>query len=322
MRFSHLSRHVEGLRSWFATERGRTWTRRLRALGLLGVVLFLAFQLAQVGIDQLIASLPEAPWFYLVVAAAWASLPASEILIYRPLWHTPAWSTFVVCARKRAFNDDVVGYSGEALLALWAAERGIEPRAALKTVRDNNILSAGVSLLATLAAVGLAVGLGAVGASASLRLTALAAVPLVLLAGALVLFGRHLFAMPARLAARIALVHAGRLVLSSALLMLAWSIAVPEVPGRVWVTFLATQLLVSRVPFLPGRDFLFVGAGVELANALNVAEAAVAGALLVQVATFKVLNLGALALSALLGPPRHASASLEDSDTSRSSTPT
>ncbi len=297
------------------------WSRRLRAAALVGVVLFLAYQLAQIGLERLLESLPSSPWFYVAVAAAWASLPASEIFIYRPLWHTPAVETFIVCARKRAFNDDVVGYSGEALLAVWAAERGIEPRAALRTVRDNNILSAGVSLAATLAAVGLAVGVGAVEVGTSLQLAGLAAVPLVLLAGALLLFGRHLFARPVRLAARIAGVHAVRLVLSSALLVVAWSIAVPAVPMRVWIAFVATQLLVSRVPFLPGRDFLFVGAGVELASVLSVAEASVAGALLVQVATFKLLNLGAVLLSALSGRGSQALAT-SDRDTSRSSTET
>ncbi len=320
MRLSALRASAERARAWTATDHGRRWSRRFRSVALVGVVLFLAFQLAQIGADRLVDSLPSSPWFYLVVAAAWASLPASEILIYGPLWHTPALATFTVCARKRAFNDDVVGYSGEALLAIWAAERGIEPRAALRTVRDNNIVSAGVSLAATLAAVGLAVGIGAVGVSASLRLASLAAVPLVLLVGALVLFGRHLFAMPVRLAARIAGVHAVRLVVSSALLVLAWSIAVPSVPVRIWIAFVATQLLVSRVPFLPGRDFLFVGAGVELASALSVAEASVAGALLIQVATYKVLNLMAVVASAVKG--RAYAARTADSATSRSSTDT
>jgi hypothetical protein len=228
---------------------------------------------------------------------------------------------FAACARKRAFNDDVMGYAGEAMLTVWATGRGVDGREALRTVRDNNIVSAAVSTAATLAAVAAAVAIGAVGGRESLRYAALAAIPLVLLIAALLLFGRHLFAMPARLAARVALIHLGRLAATSALSVLAWAVAVPSVSWNTWLAFLAVQLLVSRAPAVPGRDFLFVGAGVELASALQVAEAGVAGALLVQVVLYKVLNLASV-LASWRPTPAAAVPAGVDEPTSRSRTPT
>jgi hypothetical protein len=65
----------------------------------------------------------------------------------------------------------------------------------------------------------------------------------------------------------------------------------PEVPIAVWLTFAAALIIVNRIPFMPGKDLLFVGAGIELAMHLDVATAQVASMLLVASVLTKVLNL-------------------------------
>jgi hypothetical protein len=313
-----LHRTVERVRASLRTLRGRAWARRLQ-LGLqIGVAALLLARLTQVGWGRLFDALPASPLFYLCVVAAWAGLPASEALIYRPLWGTALRRMFAVAARKRAFNDDVGGYSGEALLVVWAATEGVDEGRALRAVRDNNILSASTSLVVTLAAAAGAAATGVFGGAVSGQLLALAVLPIAGLGVALAVLRRRMFALSVRQTVRISAIHLTRLMATSGLAIAAWAVAVPVVPMEIWVAFLATQLLVNRIPFLPGRDLLFVGAGVELAGALELAEAAVAGALLVQVTTYKVLNLAALLLTARMKPaqPGEAGAATISSSTS------
>ena len=56
-------------------------------------------------------------------------------------------------------------------------------------------------------------------------------------------------------------------------------------------------VVLNRLPLLPSKDLLFLGAGVELARTLDVATAGVAGMLLVQSACTKLMNLAMLALA-------------------------
>jgi hypothetical protein len=59
-------------------------------------------------------------------------------------------------------------------------------------------------------------------------------------------------------------------------------------------------VVVERLPFLPSRDLVFLGASVELSKTMPVAAAAVAGMFLVQSGVFKLLHL-AVFVAAPLG---------------------
>lgn len=277
------------------TDQGRRWSRRARLLVQVAVAVLLAVQLGQIGWDRVFSALPTHPLFYGLIGLAYLALPFVEVLIYRPLWRTRPGRTFLACIRKRVFNEDLVGYAGEAFLVLWATGEGVEQPHALRTVRDSNILSSSVSMGVTLAAVGAAALV--LGRGLDARLVVLAALPLVGLGAVLAVLRRRAFALSGREALRIGALYLVRLVGMNALLVAAWSHAVPGVPLRMWVAFAATQLLVGRIPFLPAKELLFIGAGVELAGALELAEGAIASVLLVQVVTFKLLNLAALVLT-------------------------
>ena len=70
-----------------------------------------------------------------------------------------------------------------------------------------------------------------------------------------------------------------------------WMVVMPEVSLQTWFSFLAVLLVISRIPLLPSRDLIFVGAGIELSRFLDVPPAPIAGMLLVQSVLDKLLNL-------------------------------
>jgi hypothetical protein len=289
------------------TARGQRWTRWGRWAVQAAVAVLLAVQLSEVGWTNLWRALPAGAAFYLLLVLHYALLPLAEAPIYTRRWGTGFGETFQACLRKRVYNDDLVGYVGEVYLVLWGGERGINRGAASRDVRDVNILSSVVSFAGTLAAAAWAVGAGSGGGVGSGHVLGLAALPLVALLVAVAVLGRTAFALPPGDAVRATVYHLARLFGTSAALVGMWRVAVPEISLGVWAAYLAAQLLVGRIPLLPGKDLLFVGAGVGMAGSLGVAEASVAGALLVQVVATKALNLvvlvGPSALRRLRGRP-------------------
>jgi hypothetical protein len=79
------------------------------------------------------------------------------------------------------------------------------------------------------------------------------------------------------------------------LLVAEWSVALPEIALSVWMVFQAVQIVTSRIPLLPGRDLIFMAAGIELAGSVEVSRAAIAGLLGVHSVLDKTLNLAVFA---------------------------
>ena len=73
-------------------------------------------------------------------------------------------------------------------------------------------------------------------------------------------------------------------------------VVLPGVALQTWFGFLVVHIILTRVPVLPAKDLLFLGAGIGLASAVGLPEAAVAGMLL---ATSALTHLGNLILFVL-----------------------
>lgn len=255
----------------------------------------LGWRLWHVGWGDVLASLPSAPAFYGFLALIYVAVPVADALIYAPWWRVSRRGLMAASFRKRVYNEDVLEYAGEAAFVDWAERAGVERAQAIRDVRDNNILSATVAMAATLAVAAAALAWSGVGwTSETGQLAALAALPLFVVAGVLAVLRRRAFALSAREALRVSAVHTGRVLAVSALTVGMWAVAVPGTPLRSWVVLLATQLLVSRIPLVPSKDLLFVSIGVTMSGAISEAQAAVAGALVVQVAATKLLNVAIL----------------------------
>jgi hypothetical protein len=263
----------------------------------LGLLLYLGFQLTELGCQALWRSLPGTPWFYLVFMALYLVLPCCEGMVYGLLWGLPLSRGFPVLLKKRAYSQCLLDYSGEVYLYAWACRHlQLPPGRLLSTLKDNVVLSSLFSLgmagalLLSFAVTGQVRLPWALESARSLWLGGFL-LGMVILGALCLRFWRQVLSLSPRQAAGVAGLHAVRLLGAAALQVALWKVGDPSVPLQAWLILLSVQLLIHRVPFLPSRDLLFLGAGLELAAWMQMAQVSLAGLLLVTSALDKVLHL-------------------------------
>lgn len=105
---------------FFKTERGKTilkWSRRVINAA---VLVWLVYQLSNIGWISVWQSLPVQPLFYILFLLLFVQLPLFEVLIYRLIWTFDTLKSIPVFLLKRVYNKDVIGYSGEVYFFAWA----------------------------------------------------------------------------------------------------------------------------------------------------------------------------------------------------------
>lgn len=261
------------------------------------IIAYLIYKLTHLGWGAVIGALPESPWFYVFFLLRFVALPISELAIYEIVWSQPLVRHFFVFIRKRVYNFAVMGYSGEAFLTLWARRRlSLSHKKILIGVKDNNLLSAFSSNAATVILIlllaatgGLKAGLDAFpGARWLFGLAFLSAGTLSLL---VMIFRDKLMALPKGVMPRLIGVHGGRQALIILLHAAMYAAALPGAPIMAWMTFIAMQLVLSRVPFLPNQDIVYLGAALSLAPIVGAPEAAVAGMLVAEAGLSQIFNI-------------------------------
>jgi hypothetical protein len=280
-----------------ASARGRRIARFARYGFTAAIVVFLLVRITQIGWGAIATSLPTTPWFYVFFLMLYFSLPVAETLVYGMLWKdTRARDRVLALIKKRVFNRDVLGYSGEVYLATWGRKSsGTSHGDVLRNVRDVNILSSAASTTVALVLLAVFLLLGQINVQAwvdqPLHYVIGAAIAMLVLVGVLWPVRRYLFALAWKFALLIFVIYAGRLVLGQVLQIAQWAVVLPDIPVTTWFTFAAVSLIISRVPFLPSHDLIFAGAGIELARALGLPAAEVAAMLLLAGVLDKVMNL-------------------------------
>ncbi|MEM8799174.1 MAG: hypothetical protein AAGF15_03750 [Pseudomonadota bacterium] len=283
------------------SHQNRPWVRRissvLKVAIIIAVIAYLILRLSQIGWGDVWTSLPTNPAFYLIFLAIYLSLPLSEIVIYRKLWQRPLRSAFPVLLRKQVLNFGVIGYSGEAYFIFWAREKlALRRRVIFHAIKDNNILSAIASNALTLILLFAFFASGELDRfmvndeNAELYVGLTAGFSLLLLP-TLYILRRRIFALGARLGLVILGIHFGRLLVVQVLQAGQWAVALPDVPFTAWLMFLTLQMVLTRIPFLPNKDLIFLGAGLSLTGAVDAPEAAVAAMFLAAGACTQLVNL-------------------------------
>ncbi len=256
----------------------------------------LAYRLSHVGWGEIGSSLPTNPIFYLIFLFNYASLPIAETLIYGRTFGTRLRDTAPAAIRKRIYNKDLLGYTGEVFLYVWAKKRvPLSDRRILGLIKDNAILS---SLTSTFFALSVLAGmflLGQVilpeGFVAGHLLQAAAVLAVIAAATGLGFRFRHsLFNMDSGNMRRTMLIHLGRLTLTHTLQVIQWAVVMPHVSLTVWCTLLATSIVTSRIPLLPARDLIFIGASLAMSPIMDISAAGMAGMLLTAAMLDKVFN--------------------------------
>tara|TARA_R100001143_G_scaffold63581_1_gene72419 strand:- start:25688 stop:26668 length:981 start_codon:yes stop_codon:yes gene_type:complete len=277
--------------------RGQLIKKIVRRGVIASIIAVIIYQIIDIGVGEVIRNLPSQPLFYFLFFILYLSLPSVEVLIYRQIWPVRKWQLFKTFLTKRVYNDEVMGYSGEFYLFMWARKYLSESdKEILKNIRDNNILSAVSSNLVTVVLVSVLVfadiiKLEELIGNVDLFYIITLVVVVTALVALIIQFRKYLFDLPFKKACIIFSLYFSRFVIHNGLMMVLWAIVMPDIPLTTWFIFVAIMIIVNRIPFLPSRDLIFMLAGIELSRVLNMTTAAVAGMLLVYSALKKITNL-------------------------------
>lgn len=246
---------------------------------------------------EVIHNLPATPWFYVILAVLYVTLPVAEVYIYRLIWTTPRKDLFKTFLIKKVLNEEVVGYSGEVYLYLKAKKfSGKSNNEILKTIRDYSIISAINSNAVVIVLISVLILLGIIPiynllehiSSFYVGLFILIFVILTLLT---IQFRKHLFALPLNTSIKAFSIYFIRFCLHNVILVFQWYLVMPETDLNVWFILVSVVIVLNRIPFLPGKDLVFLWTGIELSRVLDVATAGVAGMLIVSSALTRLANL-------------------------------
>ncbi len=254
----------------------RGWLRWVGPLVSLAIVVAALNHFRGSDFHRIAALVPRSPLFWLVFTAAYFAQPVMDFVIFRRLWGIPA-SGFPALVRKYISNEVLLGYSGELYFYTWARRRATQeggPAGAISTgapfgaIKDVTILSALVGNAVTLVMFLIAWPTLAklnVGLSGKTLFTSIA----VLLGSSLVvmLLRGRVFSLPRPQLAFVGLMQLIRVLATTALAALMWSLVLPSVPFIDWLMLATLRLLISRLPLIPNKDVVFAGVAVLIVGA-------------------------------------------------------
>lgn len=301
--------------------------KAVKLLLLLAVAIFLVYRLSAIGWQDVAGSLPDEPLFYLLLVLHFCLIPATELTIFSPLWREskrPPRTRLLAFFRKQALNDTVLGYSGDAYLLWWGQRHlGIDKTQVFHSVKDTTLLSAACSSTLALLVAGT---LFIFGYLEPLTANLPNAAPVLIAAfGASVLFvpllsmfGGKILGLSGQDIRRICSLHIGRQLISEALLVLQWTVVMPDVALSVWLGLIAARMIVTRVPLMPNKELTMLALAVGVAGQLEAhipSAAALAGLFLARAGGMLLLNGAVLTVFSLPGLRRQfgsLSASADD----------
>lgn len=307
-------------REFSKTRRGKRTKWALRQLLTLAVVGYLVYRMSLIGWGEIWRALPRTPWFYLLFLGIYLALPLAQAVAFGVIWERSPLSLLSATLKKRVYDKDVLGHSGDVYMYVWGrANTEHDDMTLLHHVKDNAIMSSIASTL--VAGVILVVFLFAGYISppdfvAQYEAFYVGGGALLLggLGWAAVNFRRTVFRLAGRTLAVLFWLHLARVLLIETLQVLEWKVAVPEIALEVWFTFLAVKIVMARIPLLPSQELIFMAAGIELAAAVNVPRAAIAGLLGVHSVLDKGLNLLVFAGTSLWDRRQEAGTTVPEAD--------
>lgn len=287
-------------------KRGKSILKALQYLFVAAIAGYLVYQLTEIGWQRVWKSLPTTPWFYLLFLFLYFALPVSEQFIYSTSLNFSFWQGFPVFIQKKIYNTDVLGYSGEAYFFIWARKHLKETDGyILRVIKDNNIISSVTSTLVAAVLLTIFLYVGQINIQRLFNFDRtylyLGALAVVALLGMLVYFRKYVISMNFETASKISAIHLARLIFVYSVEIIQWMIVMPEVPLYIWFTYMAVKIISTRIPFIPSRDLLFIGASLEISKFLNVSDAGIAGILLASNVLSKLMNLGLYLFLAVKG---------------------
>lgn len=273
------------------------WSKRALQIGrwaiALALLVIIGRRLTELGWREIWIARPASLLFYLLLVAQFFVQPSGDFFIYRNLWprqHPP----LSVILRKRFLNN-VMDYTGEVFFFFWAQRQVKLSTATLAhSIKDSNILSAGAGLAMVWLMVPLLLATGGLHLPDRLMGQAwlyvgLGSLPL-FLCGVLVLAHRKVTVLSRRQIAATFAIHLFRALLMLVVEFGLWMVSGALPSAVACLQFVALRLVVTRLPLIPNKDLIFVGAGIAAAGVTKVAVTPVATVLVILAAVDLVLG--------------------------------
>lgn len=302
MRFRSITSRIS---AFFKTDRGKSvlkWGQRLVNIAVLG---WLVWQLSVIGWIKVWQSFPTQPLFYLLFVLLFFQLPLFEILIYRITWTFNAVKSVPIFLLKRVYNKDVLGYSGEVYFFVWAKNTlNIPGSEIFKIIKDNNIISSIASTLMSIGLLSLFLFTDQIKMiewiAEQNRNYFIGGVLLVIIIIFLfVKFRHYVISMQQKTAYKIFGIQMVRLLLVQTINLLMYYVVFPDIPFYIWFTYIALEIILSRIPFLPNRDLIFAAMSIALASDLAISRESIAGIMIAKSVLNKIGSFGSFGLSSL-----------------------
>ena len=268
--------------SFFESQKGNLILKILHYLILAGVLVWLGYKLYQVGWQEVLQHLPVNPAFYMIYPLLYLSNPIVQITIYRCTWEFNVLKSVPAFLIKRIMNAEVLGYSGEVYFFAWLKnEISVKSRKIVEVLRDYNIISAGsTNIMSILLLSGYLIfgqlELSHLMEDLNLLYFGAGAVIVIVFFALAYRFRKYLYSTSLKMTLFVGGMHMVRMLSGLFVQIILWSIAIPEVPLNIWITYTALAVIVSRIP-ISNKQLIFVGLGVGMSGNLGVSEAAIFG---------------------------------------------
>ncbi len=262
------------------------------------IISFLIYQLWDIGWKEVLSNPPKTPWFYILFLVLHFALPFTEVLIYKLSWKGLGfWQGFKAFTQKKILNTEVVSYSGEGYLYLWGKNNLKESnRHVFNVIKDNNIISAFSSTVMALLLLPMFIYFSDVPfleviqiSEKTLYLAVGITLAIVLLA---IIFRKRIISMSLKTSLGVLGLYKIRIVFMNVVEALQWHLVIPDAPLEFWLVMLGTKIVVTRIPFLPNQELLFINACLIVAGQMNmpIDKTMLAGMMLTTAALTKALN--------------------------------
>ena len=262
------------------------------------IIGYLLYQISQIGIKNFITSIPINPLFYIIYLIIYISLPLLDYIIYSKKWHISDISLIKILFNKKVLNTDVIGYSGEVFLYIWAKDKIKKDKSDLIIfIKDNNIISSLSSWFISATLLFLFIIYGHVNIDYILAVIEKKILILLLILVFFIILFITVFNFKDRIldlkpleGIWLFVMHSIRILVINILQIIQWSIIIPEIDLSVWFTYSAIQIIISRIPFIPSLDALFTNIVLELSDQLMTSPDLIIGMLSINIVFNRLLN--------------------------------
>lgn len=271
-----LKKAGEAVRKFAATDRGKSLSRLAGKLFHACIIFILIWQIWAVGINEVISSIPVHPLFYIIFLILYTGLPLSEYFIYRRMAPIPFIESQWILHYKRIYNKFLIGYSGEVYLFTWLNNRfQTSKNEVFAFIRDNNSLSVIASWIVVSGISGWLLLTDETGLVTMIQqeirlflLVFLAGIALYVTLAAV--FKRKLYSLSLHDTSAIFSIHILRTALLAILQVYQWYIIIPDAGLQLLFNFLALQMVIGKIPFIPNKELIYISLSLYLAQATQI----------------------------------------------------